>query len=234
MAKKQSSKQKAKARAEAQKQKQQQRNRLIGIGALLLFSLLGLSVFRSLTAPGPLALGDIDASLLSADNIFLQNYDGSPDAPVQIVEYGDFGCHSCRAWHNQGVKEQIKEKYGDQVAFVFRHFPVITRNSPQAASAGQCAAEQNMFWEYHDYIYESTPEGALSDNNLTSYAETVGLEMTQFEACFDSKKYESYVSRDEDEARKAGARGTPTFLVNGQQAIPSFQSLSAQIDGILN
>lgn len=235
MAKKQTSKkQRAKARAEAQKKKQQQRYMFMGLGALLLFSLIGFSVFRNATAPDPLTPSVIDAGSQSDDGIFLQNYDGSPDAPVQIMEFGDFGCHACRGWHNAGIKDQIKEKYGDQVAFVFRHFPVITRNSPQAAAAGQCAAEQDMFWEYHDYIYESTPEGALAKDDLTAYAQTVGLDMGQFETCFESGKYESYVSRDLNAAQKSGARGTPTFFVNGQQEIPSFQNLSVKIDAILN
>ena len=67
---------------------------------------------------------------------------GPENALVQIVEFGDFGCHSCRGWHNAGIKDQLLADFGDQISFEFRHFPVITRQSPLAAEAAQCAAEQ--------------------------------------------------------------------------------------------
>ena len=158
------------------------------------------------------------------------NLDGPVDAPVRVVEYGDFGCHACRQWHNLGIKEQLKSRFGEQVSFEFRHFPVITAQSPTAAEAGQCAAEQGQFWAYHDYIYEQTPQGALSTPDLKSYAAAIGLDQAQFDSCLDSDKYEPVVNRHWQQARDAGARGTPTFLVNGQQAFPGYEGLAAAIE----
>ena len=70
-------------------------------------------------------------------------------APVTIVEYADFGCPACWEWHKRVFLDQLRAKYGDQIRFVWRDFPVITLLSPKAAEAGQCAHEQNKFWEFH-------------------------------------------------------------------------------------
>lgn len=161
------------------------------------------------------------------------NLDGPADALVQIVEYGDFGCHSCRAWHNAGIKEQLQAAYGEQVSFEFRHFPVITAQSPKAAEAGQCAAEQGAFWQYHDYIYEQTPQGALRVSELKSYATAIGLDQASFDSCLDSGKYRDYVARDQRAAVEAGARGTPSFYLNGEPVFPSYEGLAGVIEGIL-
>lgn len=161
------------------------------------------------------------------------NLDGPADAPVQIVEFGDFGCPACRAWHNAGIKQQLKAAYGDQISFEFRHFPVITAQSPQAAEAAQCAAEQGAFWQYHDYIYEQTPQSALSSSELKEYAAAIGLNQDGFASCLDSGKYQDYVLRDQRAAVAAGARGTPSFYINGEAAFPSYEGMAGVIETIL-
>ena len=161
-------------------------------------------------------------------------FDGSPNAPVQIVEYGDFGCHACRAWHNAHIKTLLQAQYGDQIAFQFRHFPIITPQSPMAAQAGQCAAEQDGFWAYHDYIYEVTPQGALSERDLKRYAADIDLDTEAFDQCLDSGRYVTYVQDELQAARDAGARGTPTFVINGEQVIATTDAMSARIDSLLN
>ncbi len=161
------------------------------------------------------------------------NISGVTNAPVQIVEYADFGCPACRGWHNAGIMQAIQDKYGEQVSFEFRHFPIVTRQSPKAAEAAQCAAEQDKFWEYHDYLFEETPQGALSDSNLKDYASAIGLNRSQFADCFDSGKYASLVQANLQEARRAGAVGPPTFFVNGIQTPSMLETLSAQIDALL-
>ncbi len=208
-------------RQETQAQEKRRRQiRIIGITALVLVSAAVLIIWRNagrVTAE--------QAAVLAPPNIV-----GTADAPVQIIEYGDFGCHSCRAWHNSGVKEQLLANYGDQISLEFRHFPVITAQSAKAAEAGQCAAEQGKFWEYHDYIYEQTPEGALSIANLKSYAAAIGLDQSQFDSCLDSGRFEDAVVADMREAQKAGARGTPTFVINGNQVFPSSHAMAEAIE----
>ncbi|MEM7802747.1 MAG: thioredoxin domain-containing protein, partial [Chloroflexota bacterium] len=212
-------------REEARQRKAaQKRNQIfqrIGIGLAAILFIAGF-IFVSSQNRG--SQGD----LLNLQTINADNIDGSPDAPVIITEFGDFGCPACRQWHLSGIKERIQESFGEDVTFVFRHFPVITLQSPKAAEAGQCAAEQGGFWPYHDYIYEQG--SGLNDDQLVAYAGQVGLDMTIFETCLDSGRYEDYVEADMRLARDVGARGTPTFLVNNQLvAAPTLSILTNAI-----
>lgn len=177
-----------------------------GVVLLLAGALLALSMGQG--GGDPAAAGEISPA----------NVLGSPDAPVQVVEFGDFGCPSCRAWHNSGIKDQLQADFGDQISFTFRHFPVITRQSPQAAEAAQCAAEQDAFWQYHDSLYEQAPPGGLAPADLKLYATRLGLDGEAFADCLDSGRYEAYVERDVQAALDLGARGTPSFYVNGEAA----------------
>ncbi len=196
-----------------------------GLALIVVLGIVGLVVWRSANAVPLDELIEETPPLL----------DGSETAVVHVIEYGDLGCSACRAWHNLGIKEQLKQDFGDQVAFEYRHFPVITPNSPDAAEAAQCAAEQDAFWPFHDYIYENLPAyPPLDRNSLKEYASTVGLDRSAFDICLDSRKYESYVFNQAQDARAAGARGTPTFIVADQLvALPSYENLSQLISGAL-
>ena len=158
---------------------------------------------------------------------------GATDAAVTITEFADFGCISCKAWHQFGIKEQILEKYGGQVRFVWRDFPVITVDSPVAAEAGFCAHDQGRFWEYHDVLYQNAP--ALKADNLKQYAAEIGLDAQIFNQCLDSGQHTAAVEIELQEALSFGFRGAPSFVVNGQRLIgpPSFEQLSVIIDEII-
>lgn len=158
---------------------------------------------------------------------------GLVTAKVTIVEYGDFGCSACQAWHRTGIVEQIRAKYGDKVRFVWRDFPVITPQSPKAAEAAQCAYDQGKFWEYHDLLYDRAPAIGLSD--LKRYAGQLGLDTVTFNQCLDSGQYQATVDRDKQEAFARGFRGTPSFLINDKPLAgpPSLQYLQSLIDSIL-
>jgi len=215
-------------RQKRQESKQrEQRLRWIRIGGLIILALGALGIFgfyRVSSAP------NVDAPL----EIMASNVIGPVDASVRIVEFGDFGCPACRQWHNAGIKDQLIDTFGDQISFTFRHFPVITRQSPKAAEAGQCASEQGRFWEYHDFIYEDTPFEALSVNELKNYAAAISLDSDQFDQCLDSGKYQSYVAKDQSAALAAGARGTPTFYINGEVVDFFFESMAAKIEDELD
>jgi len=158
---------------------------------------------------------------------------GPESAPVTITEYADFGCITCKAWHQFGVRTQIIDHYGDQVRFVWRDFPVTTRQSPKAAEAGFCAHDQNQFWEYHSVLYENAP--ALAAENLKTYADSINLDTNEFNNCLDSGKYQQAVENELANARTLGLRGVPSFIVNGKRLVgpPSFEQLAATIDEIL-
>ena len=201
------------------RQKRVHRLRYVIIAVLATVVLVAFANFRQSTV--------VPANNL--ERIALSNIDGPANAPVSIIEFGDFGCSSCRFWHNQGIKEQIQAEYGEQVHFVFRHFPVITANSPKAAEAAQCAGDQGQFWEYHDYLYEEARD--LSEGALLGYARVLGLDTAVFTDCLLSGKHADYVQTDLASARAEGAIGTPTFFVNGQLlAVPTYENLSALIE----
>lgn len=207
-------------------QKKAQRNQLLRygiIGLLVIGALAAFGYYRAATVP------QVDAP----QEVMAANIEGPMDAPVRIVEFGDFGCPSCRAWHNNGVKEQLQAEFGEQISFTFRHFPVITVDSPKAAEAGQCAAEQDAFWAYHDHIYEQTLVAALGPDELVSYAEVIGLDTAMFETCLESGKYKDYVEGDWQAAVAAGAVGTPSFYINGEPVGFSYDAMAGTIREIL-
>ena len=202
------------ARAHA---KRMQQIRYGGLALIVVLGIVGIVLWRS-------------ANAVPLDELIAETpplLDGPETAVIRVVEYGDLGCSACRSWHNAGIKEQLKGEFGDQIAFEYRHFAVITANSPDAAEGAQCAAEQDAFWPFHDYIYENLPPyPPLDRSSLKEYASTIGLDRTAFDACLDSRKYEQYVLNQEQDARAAGARGTPTFLVADQLvALPSYENL---------
>ncbi|MEM7129953.1 MAG: thioredoxin domain-containing protein [Chloroflexota bacterium] len=155
---------------------------------------------------------------------------GAEEAKVEIIEFGDFGCHACQAWHNLGIREQVLAQYGDQVRFTWRDFPVITNQSPKAAEAGHCAGAQGKFWEFHDHVYEN--QVGLGRSQLESYAEAVGLDLAAFGQCLDEKNMTLKVQENEQIARRFGIRGTPGFVLNGQvlASPPTYPFLSSLIE----
>ena len=201
------------------------RSRWLMIGGVSIAAMIGgaaVVLLRPQAAP-------VEAVRLSDDPSL-----GPNNAPVTIVEYGDFGCSACKAWHRAGVLKELRSRYGDQIHFVFRDFPVITRQSPKAAEAGQCAYDQGKFWEYHDSLYSAT---AIGVNELKKYAGEIGLDVAKFNLCLDSGRHGPTVERDLQEAIGRGFRGTPAFLLNDQLITlggpPTLEYFQRVIDPIL-
>lgn len=141
---------------------------------------------------------------------------GMDDAPITLIEFGDFGCPACQGWHLAGIRDEILENYGDSVRYEWHDYPIITSASPKAAEAGRCAQEQGMFFEYQDLAYQNENFGRLGRGDLERLAQLLNLDMQEFTACLDSNRYEATVRADWDEARSLRLRGTPAWLVNGQ------------------
>ena len=173
------------------------------------------------------------AQPLSAERLAADPALGPISAPATIIEYADFGCPACKSWHQSGVVDQVRAKYGDKVRFIWRDYPVITAQSPKAAEAAQCAYDQGKFWEYHNYLYEKA--SSIDVNTLKSAAVQVGLETTTFNACLDSGQDAPKVERSQQEAQRYGFQGTPSFMVNGKALVgpPTTAALQQIIDPIL-
>jgi protein-disulfide isomerase len=138
---------------------------------------------------------------------------GPADAPITIVEFSDFQCPFCRAWHQQ-TYQPLLEAYPGKIRIVYRDFPLtsIHPNAFPAAEAAQCANEQNAFWPYHDKLFSSEN---LGDDVYKQYAQDLGLNMDQFNECLTTHKYDKYIQDNSDFAVNLGVNSTPTFFING-------------------
>jgi len=144
---------------------------------------------------------------------------GNPDAPITIVEFGDYQCPNCYSWY-VNVKPQISENYIDtgKVNLIFMDLAFVGKDSPVAAQASYCAEEQGKYWEYHDLLYTSQEEvdsGWANIERLQAFAFSLGLDIELFNSCLDSGKYAKRIQHNMDEARKIGANATPTFFIIG-------------------
>lgn len=168
---------------------------------------------------------------------------GDPDAPVKIVEFSDFQCFYCRRFYNQTFT-QLKENYIDKglVYLVYRDFPLsdIHPDAQKAAEAGECADDQGKFWEMHNLIYEGQDKlgnGTVDIplESLKSYAEELGLDTDEFNACLDSGTYADEVDADVNAGLSYGASATPTFFINGQILVgaQSYETFQSRIDALL-
>ena len=138
---------------------------------------------------------------------------GPADAPVTLVEYGDYQCPYCGSAHL--MLQEIQRRLGDQLRFVFRNFP-LTESHPyalQAAEAAEAAAEQGKFWEMHDYLFEH--QKRLDRDHLLQYAGTLGLDTERFRRALDSEAELPRIRDDYRSGEESGVQGTPTFFING-------------------
>ncbi len=135
-------------------------------------------------------------------------------AKVVIIEYSDFQCPFCSRHHP--TMQQVMTEYGDDVAWVYRHFP-LTSIHPEAmpsALASECASEQGKFWEYADALFAN--QSSLATAYYSTLAGDLGLNQNKFDECFTSKKYQSEVDAEIASGSAAGVTGTPATFVNGQ------------------
>jgi len=149
---------------------------------------------------------------------------GPEDAPVTLLEYGDFQCPHCRAAHF--YLKNVLATLGDDVRFVFRNMP-LTQVHPLAqlaAEVAEAAGAQGKFWPMHDLIYEN--QDLLSPALLTRLGQRLGLDMQRFTDDMESHRFLSKVKEDFMSAVRSGAAGTPSFFVNGEPYEGSFDDES--------
>ncbi|WP_225847208.1 Na+/H+ antiporter NhaA [Streptomyces sp. HPF1205] len=139
---------------------------------------------------------------------------GPLDAPVTVVEYGDFECPYCG--QAESVVRRLLADFGD-VRYVWRHLPLtdVHPHAQLASEAAEAAAEQGKFWEMHDLLISRQDE--LKFKHLLAHAEEIGLDVQTFEKAVKQRRGADRVSRDVDSADLSGVSGTPTFFVNGRR-----------------
>ncbi|MCF6278313.1 MAG: DsbA family protein, partial [Anaerolineales bacterium] len=136
---------------------------------------------------------------------------------------------------------QIEETYvkNGNVRFAYIHFAFLGPESFLAAEASECAADQDAFWEYHDFLYanqDGENRGAFSQDNLKQFAEQLGLDSESFGQCLDSGKYTELVQQETQMAQQIGVQSTPTFLINGAPMLGAqpFENFQQVIESILD
>jgi Na+/H+ antiporter NhaA len=140
---------------------------------------------------------------------------GPVDAPLTLVEYGDFECPFCAK--ATGAAREMRERFGDELRYVFRHLPLpdVHPHAELAARAAVAADRQGHFWEMHDLLFIHQDELGLED--LISYASRLGLDVDDFLDDLHSPEVDARVRADVASAEASGARGTPTFFIGDQR-----------------
>jgi len=141
---------------------------------------------------------------------------GNKDATVTIVEFSDFECPFCARFYRD-TYGQIVTKYIDtgKVNLVFRDFPLsFHKQAQKAAESAECAGEQGKYYEMHDVLFEKGVAGGVT--SFKQFASDLGLDTNKFNTCLDSGAMASEVKKDMADGQKAGVRGTPGFVINGE------------------
>jgi len=154
---------------------------------------------------------------------------GNSDAAIELVEYGDYQCPYCgRAYP---IIKLIQQRFGDNLKFVFRKFPLseIHPQAKKAAVAAEAADKQNKFWQMHDIIFENQQQ--LHQSALMEYAKLIGLDVEQFKDDLTNDELVKRVEDDLESGLRSGVNGTPGFFINGKKYDDSWDedSLEAYI-----
>jgi protein-disulfide isomerase len=196
----------------------------IGVGVVVVmiaifFFIFGQNIMKvtspelaSQNPPNPTQKATLDVLTSNSSPIL-----GSKDAPITMIEFGDYQCLYCHKFFNN-TESGIIKNYIDtgKVKMIFKDFTIIGQDSVTAANAAHCAQEQGKFWEYHDALYNNWSgenTGWASATNLVQYAKQVSLNSDQFNQCMTQAKYMQVVQGSVSDANTLGLTGTPDFFI---------------------
>lgn len=197
-------------------------------GLLIVSNLARATTLSAVSTPVSRAYGQQNGNVL-----------GDSNAPVQLIEVGDFQCPVCKAAF-QTLEEPIINTYVNtgKVSFTFEAINVIGPESIRSAEAAYCAGDQNKFWEYHDYLYTNQGtenSGSFNDDRLTRFAQLTGLDMGKFTSCFQNGDMADRVTQAQAIAGQYGINATPSFVINGSVLVGlhSFAEMQQAIEAAL-
>jgi len=227
--------------------KQKERNRvltivLITVGAVVL--VLAFVLPQPKNAESIIAI--TPASLPDANGLTL----GDPTASVTVDVFEDFQCPACQ-YFTESIEPLIVANLvvTGKAKYTFHHYSFLDGNgagssgeSDQAANASMCANEQGRFWDMHSILFANwngENQGNFNNERLKSMAETIGLDMDTFNACFGENKYEDAIQADFDLGQDWGVNGTPTVFVNGVNVgqpgkIATYQEIADAVESALS
>jgi Na+/H+ antiporter NhaA len=182
----------------------------------LLAAILGWALFRAGERWGRAEADPRGATVLDPPVDPARDHVRGPgDAPLTLVEYGDFECPFCG--RTTGAVEELHERFGDRLRYVFRHVPLtdVHPAAQLAAEAAEAAAAQGRFWEMHDRLFAN--QDALEPHDLLAHAGALDLDVDRFERDLLDGRHAARVRDDALSAEAGGVRGTPTFFVGGRR-----------------
>ena len=138
---------------------------------------------------------------------------GDFKAPITLIEFSDYQCPFCGRFF-QNTLPLLKKEYIETgtLKYVFRDFPLpFHKEAQKAAEAAQCAGDQGRYWEMHDLIFQN--QKAMKVEDLKGHAESLGLNIGDFNRCLDGGKYTEEIKKDRADGQKAGVQGTPGFIL---------------------
>ncbi|MBU6310511.1 thioredoxin domain-containing protein [Patescibacteria group bacterium] len=200
----------------------------IAIAIIVVGAMIAYALYSALRPEQSLVLGQSARvseapPITEADHVL-----GNPDAPIKIITYTDLDCPYCRSFH--AVMKQLMAVYGTNgsVAWVYRHFPLVELhpNAPALAEASECAAElggTDAFWKFMDGAFTADRLNDRFDmTQLEPVAASAGVPLQQFRDCMSSGRHRAAIKEEFEDAKKAGATGTPFSIVMsaGNPALP--------------
>lgn len=198
--------------------------------ALVLATLLGWAVFAFSARFRGEGDADLPRFLDRPVDPTIDHIRGPLDAPLTLVEYGDFECPFCAK--ATGVTLELRQRYGDDIRYVFRHLPLpdVHPYAELASRAAIAADAQGRFWDMHDLLFQHQDELELED--LLGYAGDLGLDIEDFIRALNSPRTAARVRSDVASAEASGARGTPTFFIAGRRHTGPHdtESLAAELE----
>ncbi|KKU92509.1 MAG: DsbA-like protein thioredoxin domain-containing protein [Microgenomates group bacterium GW2011_GWA1_48_10] len=160
---------------------------------------------------------------------------GSESAKVTVTEFGDYQCPACKA--TEATTQALRTKYEGKIRFVWRHFPLTQLHefAFDSALAVEAAGKQGKFWDYHQKLFEISPD--LQKDKLENLAKDLGLDLDRFNKDKNSDETRQRILTDQADGNKAGVSGTPTYYINGVKLeldrLPTLSDFSAKIDPLL-
>lgn len=158
------------------------------------------------------------------DGVTMETYtgNGSPalgdaNAPMTLVEFGDYQCHFCNVFFHE-TEGAILEEYVEagRARLIFKDFNIIGPDSVLASHAAHCAGDQGSFWEYHDILYENWTgenDGWASEENQRGFASGLGLDVERWSECVKEQRHSAKILASNQDARALGLTGTPAFFI---------------------
>jgi protein-disulfide isomerase len=213
---------------------------------LLVFSILFISVGAiniNYYVEGSTQESNDKENVLSLQNLIENGspFQGNITAPITIIDFSDFQCYLCNRFV-KNTEPLLNETYiqTGNAALVFKHLPNRGFDSLDGALAAQCTAEQDKFWQFHNLLYSNQgpiDSGWVNKDNLKKFASQIsGLNIKQFDSCFNSEKYKTFIQNDINLASSFGFRETPSFIIvnsdgsdpqllSGALPFPSFEAV---------